>query len=206
VAPEVGEHWANTYIDMCVRGPLTGSRDKPADQCHPEPNYNWDLLIWFLPQTGCRMTIKDRSLDDPYLCAPQRIRYQWQGLPTANKPVGFDTILMPHEPGPRAKPYADRITVLANADGLVGLEINYEVCTYNQRRDERLVLVWNTGGKLVKVGDIETDSQQAYVATGTDPGTKKPSTYVWLRQGKALKHRGKTLFQASKPANWQQNL
>jgi hypothetical protein len=206
VAPEVGEHWANTYIDISVRGPLTGSRDKPWEQCHPEPNYNWDLLVWFRPQPDCRMTIKDRSLDDPYLVAPQRIRYQWQGLPTPDQPVCFDTILMPHEPGPRARPYADRIKVLANADGLVALEINYEVRTYNRRGDERLVLVWNTTGRNVQVADLETDAQQAYVATGTDLGTQKPYTYVWMRQGKGLRYQGETLFEGDKPADRHQEV
>ena len=205
VAPEAGTHWANTYIDMSVTGGvLFGSRDKPVAQSHPEPNHNWDLLVWFLPKPGYRMTITDRTIQDPYLVSPLRVRYQWEGLPPAGKPVQCDTILMPHQPGPRAKPYADRIKVLVNRAGLVALEINYQMCSYNRRRDERIVLVWNTSGKTVTVGGIETDALQAYVATGTEHKAKKPYTYAWMRQGKVLKHQGKVLFQEGAAADREQ--
>jgi len=73
-----------------------------------------------------------------------------------------------------------------------------------RRRDERIVLVWNTSGKPVTVGGIETDAVQAYVAAGTEHGAKKPYTYAWMRQGKVLKHQGKMVLQSGKPADREQ--
>ena len=206
VAPEVGEHWANTYIDLCVRGPLTGGRNKPFQQCHPEPNYNWDLLVWFLPKPGCRMTIRDRSLDDPYLCAPQRVRYAWQGMPTPGRAPRFDTLLMPHEPGPRATPFVDRIKVLVNTDQVVALEVNCEVRSHNRRRDEVHVLVWNTGGGTVTAGDLTTDARQAYVALPVDKKTKaRKLGYAWMHHGKTLTYKNQVLFSSKTPSNAQRS-
>ena len=54
----------------------------------------------------------------------------------------------PCDERPRAPSRTRTGKVLADAGGVVALEINYEVRTYsNRRRDERIVLVWNTSGK-----------------------------------------------------------
>lgn len=55
VGPQIGAHWANTFISAPI-----ASNGKIEMRTPPA-----DLLVYFAPQPGWRMQVADRTADDP---------------------------------------------------------------------------------------------------------------------------------------------
>ena len=120
VGPQVGEHWANTFIHQPVANNGTRSMKSPPV----------DLLVWFAPRENCNLQVIDRLIDDPRAEAcPNQVRYVWEGAPTVGEKLVFTQVYYPHppyrsratsnNPNPNAKAaYANELQATAHASGI----------------------------------------------------------------------------------------
>jgi hypothetical protein len=120
VGPQIGDHWANTFIHRPVVDNLQHSVPVPPA----------DLLVWFAPRKDCRLHVIDRLVDDPRAEAcPVQLRYAWEGRGEAGQRLVFTQVYYPHapyrprlftnnpNPGQKAT-YADDIQATAHAAGI----------------------------------------------------------------------------------------
>ncbi len=127
IGPQIGTHWANTFIHQPVGDNGTRSmRTPPAD-----------LLVWFAPRADCRLQVVDRLENDARAEAcPNQIRYVWEGTPAAGQKLVFTQIYYPHppyraraksnNPGSKAA-YADKLQATAHASGIEVIRDDAEV-------------------------------------------------------------------------------
>ena len=120
VGPQIGEHWANTFIHQPVANNGTRSMKSPPV----------DLLVWFAPRDDCKLQVIDRLIDDPRAEAcPNQVRYVWEGAPTVGEKLVFTQVYYPHppyrsratsnNPNPNAKAaYANELQATAHASGI----------------------------------------------------------------------------------------
>ena len=120
IGPQIGAHWANTFIHQPVANNGTRSMKSPAV----------DLLVWFAPRDDCKLQVIDRLIDDPRAEAcPNQIRYVWEGTPAVGEKLVFTQIYYPHppyrsratsnNPNPDAKAaYANKLQATAHASGI----------------------------------------------------------------------------------------
>ncbi len=116
--PQVGPHWANTFI-----GAPIGSNGQVEMATPPA-----DLLVWFAPRPECRLQVVDRLEVDPRAEASRaQVRYLWEGEATRGQKLVFTQLLYPHQPyrfrastnNPGAKAsYADELQATACASGI----------------------------------------------------------------------------------------
>lgn len=118
IGPQVGAHWANTFM-----GRLVASNGQVEMESPPV-----DLLIWFAPRPDCRLEVVDRLVEDAraIACSAQ-VRYVWEGTPKAGNKLVFTQIYYPHPPyrpsihsnhaGAKAS-YADELQATAGASGI----------------------------------------------------------------------------------------
>jgi hypothetical protein len=118
IGPQVGEHWANTFM-----GTLVASNGQVEMDAPPV-----DLLVWFAPRPDCRLQVVDRLQEDAraIACGAQ-LRYVWEGTPRAGDKLVFTQVYYPHPPyrptvtsnlaGARAA-YADDLQATAGAAGI----------------------------------------------------------------------------------------
>ncbi len=66
IGPQVGAHWANTFM-----GTLVANNGTVEMECPPV-----DLLVWFAPRPDCRLQVVDRLVEDAraIACSAQ-VRY-----------------------------------------------------------------------------------------------------------------------------------
>ncbi len=120
VGPQIGAHWANTFIHRPVANNGTRSMKSPPV----------DLLVWFAPRKDCELQVVDRLVEDPRAEAcPNQVRYQWEGTPEAGQREVFTQVYYPHapyrsratsnNPNPNAKAaYANELQATAHASGI----------------------------------------------------------------------------------------
>jgi hypothetical protein len=118
IGPQVGDHWANTFM-----GTLVASNGQVEMEAPPV-----DLLVWFAPRPDCRLQVVDRLQEDAraIACGAQ-LRYVWEGTPRAGDKLVFTQVYYPHPPyrptvtgnlaGARAA-YADDLQATAGASGI----------------------------------------------------------------------------------------
>jgi len=118
IGPQVGPHWANTFM-----GTLVASNGQVEMDAPPV-----DLLVWFAPRPDCRLQVVDRLAEDPraIACGAQ-LRYLWEGTPKAGDKLVFTQVYYPHPPyrptirsnhaGAKAN-YADELQATAGASGI----------------------------------------------------------------------------------------
>ena len=118
IGPQVGSHWANTFM-----GRLVASNGQIEMESPPV-----DLLVWFAPRPDCRLQVVDRIEEDPraIACGAQ-LRYLWEDRPKVGDKLVFTQVYYPHPPyrptlhsnhaGAKAK-YQDQLQATAHASGI----------------------------------------------------------------------------------------
>ena len=121
VGPQIGSHWANTFIHQPVanNGTRRSMKSPPVD-----------LLVWFAPRKDCELKVIDRLIDDPRAEAcPNQVRYQWEGTPAIGEKLVFTQVYYPHSPyraratsnnpNPNTRAaYANELQATAHASGI----------------------------------------------------------------------------------------
>lgn len=118
IGPQVGPHWANTFM-----GSLVASNGAVEMKAPPA-----ELLVWFAPRKDCRLQVVDRLSEDARAIAcPAQLRYVWEGTPKAGDKLVFTQVYYPHAPyrssifsnhaGAKAV-YADQLQATAGASGI----------------------------------------------------------------------------------------
>ena len=120
VGPQIGSHWANTFIHQPVANNGTRSMKSPPV----------DLLVWFAPRKDCELKVIDRLIDDPRAEAcPNQVRYKWEGTPVIGEKLVFTQVYYPHSPyraratsnnpNPNTRAaYANELQATAHASGI----------------------------------------------------------------------------------------
>lgn len=78
VGPEIGENWANTYVQSLFCTGLGLGRGFLRWKNPPQ-----DLLVFYPPQKDCHLEIVNRFEEQPYRQLPVRLRYVWKGMAQA---------------------------------------------------------------------------------------------------------------------------
>jgi hypothetical protein len=166
VGPQLGAHWANTFIHQPVAENGTRSAKTPPV----------DLLVWFAPRTDCRLEVVDRLFDDPRAVAcPNQVRYVWEGTPAAGEKLVFTQIYYPHapykpnptsnnpNPGVRAA-YKDDLQATAHASGIRVVRDDPEATVLRLELESGHVewVVFNPRARSLKVDSIETHDLLGY--------------------------------------------
>lgn len=120
IGPQIGPHWANTFVSGPVGENGTRSlRTPPAD-----------LLVWFAPRAERRIQTINRLERDPRAEAcPNQVRYLWEGESAPGDRQVFTQLYYPHmpyrsrptsnNPNPNAEAaYADERQATAHASGI----------------------------------------------------------------------------------------
>jgi hypothetical protein len=182
----VGDNWANTFIDFHLNTGLgLGSG------LHRTENPNYNLLIWFVPQKGCRVTHLDRSRTNIWQTLPQQLQYAWEGLAQQGQKLSFGTILWPHPPDRDPTKWANNLEAVINTPDLsaVRVKINDELS---------YVMVLNDTGQSQTAGPVTTDAR----LTAVEERKGKP-TAVMVYQGAKVSYEGKALLALDKAATVQ---
>ena len=163
VGPQMGAHWANTYFDEL----------RAASFPQPLKNPAYDLLVYFAPQPGRRLQVVDRSATDPRAAdVPAQLRYLWQGITRAGQKLCFTQVLYPHTASlKRARsnaPGAVRAQDLVGTAGADAVDVLVDtaettVLRFAFDKDRVEWVVCNPAGKPIKIKQLSTDAQFAYV-------------------------------------------
>ena len=167
IGPQIGAHWANTFLSAPVGGNSTFSMESPAV----------DLLVWFAPRDDCRMQVIDRMMLDPRTGdCPAQLRYTWEGTPEIGQRLVFTQIYYPHLPHrPRASTnnpgavavYGDDLQATAGAAGITVLQDDPEatVLRLALTADSVEHVVFNPHKECLMFGDFQTGEAYAYIRT-----------------------------------------
>lgn len=168
IGPQVGPHWANTFLSAPVGDNGNRSlRTPPAD-----------LLVWFAPRPDCRLHLVDRCAEDPRAEAcPNQVRYVWEGTPGAGECLVFTQVYVPHPPH-RARPtsnnpnpgaraaYANDLQATAGAAGIQVVQDSPETSilhlTLEPGREEWVL--FNPAERAVDLGGTPSRAAYAYRA------------------------------------------
>jgi len=167
IGPQLGRHWANTFIHQPVAE--NGTR---SVKCPPV-----DLLVWFAPRADCRLQVVDRLIEDPRAEAcPNQVRYVWEGTPAAGERLVFTQLYYPHapyraratsnNPNPGAKAaYADELQATAHASGITVIRDDPEASILRLELESGRVewAVFNPNAKPMMVGGGETREPMVYL-------------------------------------------
>ncbi len=182
IFPKVGENWANTFIDFHLSTGLgLGSG------LHRTENPNYDLLIWFVPQKGCRVTHLDRSRTNIWQALPQQLHYAWEGLAQPGQKLSFGTILWPHPPDRDPTKWANNLEALTNSPDLSAVRVKIT-------DDLAYLMVLNDTGQSRMAGPITTDARLTVLTVRKG----KPET-VMVYQGAKVTYEGKAVLALDKP-------
>ena len=164
IGPQLGSHWANTFIHQPVAENGTRSMKAPPA----------DLLVWFAPRADCRLQVVDRLQDDPRAEAcPNQVRYVWEGTPAVGQQLVFTQVYYPHasyrprvasnNPGSKAA-YADELQATAHASGIKVIRDEAEVSILQLELESGHVewVAFNPEGKTLKLDSIEMSDPFAY--------------------------------------------
>ena len=166
IGPQLGSHWANTFIHQPVSENLTRSAKTPPV----------DLLVWFAPRADCRMEVVDRLEDDPRAGAcPNQVRYVWEGTPAVGEKLVFTQVYYPHapykprpssnNPNPGVKAaYADALQATAHASGIhvIRDDVGASILRLELEPGRVEWVAFNTEGKPLTVGDNQTNEPMVY--------------------------------------------
>jgi hypothetical protein len=166
VGPQIGEHWANTFIHQPVANNGTRSMKSPPV----------DLLVWFAPREDCQLQVVDRLIEDPRAEAcPNQVRYVWEGTPAAGEKLVFTQIYYPHapyrsratsnNPNPNAKAaYANELEATAHASGIRVLRDDAEasILRLELQPGEIEWIVFNPSGTTLQVDQMTTKRPYHY--------------------------------------------
>jgi len=165
VGPQIGRHWANTFM-----GTLVASNGQV--EMHAPPA---DLLVWFAPRDDCRLQVVDRLSEDARtLACPAQVRYLWEGTPEAGDSLVFTQVYWPHAPyrptissnhaGARAV-YADELRQTAGASGISAVRDDPRASVLRIETDPGTVewVVFNPHGGDVVYADRHTTRPYEYI-------------------------------------------
>jgi hypothetical protein len=170
IGPQLGSHWANTFIHQPVAENGTRSAKTPPV----------DLLAWFAPRADCRLEIVDRLKEDPRSEAcPNQVRYVWEGTPAAGEKLVFTQVYYPHppyrarptsnNPNPAAKAaYANELQATAHASGIKVLRDDVEASVLRLELEPGNVewVGFNPLSKPLVLGDAQTSEPMVYLRSG----------------------------------------
>ncbi|MFM7322123.1 MAG: hypothetical protein ACKO5K_11445 [Armatimonadota bacterium] len=166
VGPQVGEHWANTFMNgLVASNGAVEMRNPPAD-----------LLVWFAPRADCRLQVVDRLEEDPRAIAcPAQVRYVWEGTPRVGDRQVFTQVYLPHPPyrpairsnqaGAKAS-YADVLHATAGASGITAVRDDASVSLLRVETTPGRVewVLFNPNRETVEVAGKSTREPYAAVA------------------------------------------
>ncbi len=168
IGPQLGSHWANTFIHQPVA-------DNNARAAKTPPV---DLLVWFAPRSDCVLQVIDRLESDPRAVAcPNQVRYAWEGTPTAGETLVFTQVYHPHapyrpnpasnNPGTKAA-YADELQATAHASGIRAVRDDPAASILRLELEPGRVewVVFNPRSKALSWDDLESNEQMAYLDNG----------------------------------------
>lgn len=169
VGPQIGSHWANTFIHQPVANNGTRSMKSPPV----------DLLVWFAPRKDCELKVIDRLIDDPRAEAcPNQVRYQWEGTPAIGEQLVFTQVYFPHSPyraratsnnpNPNARAaYANELQATAHASGIQILKDSPEVSVLRLELTPGQVewVVFNPEMKSLQIENLQSASPFLYRST-----------------------------------------
>ena len=168
IGPQIGNHWANTFIHKPVASNGTQSGKSPPA----------DLLVWFAPRSDCRLQVVDRLVDDPRATGcPNQLRYLWEGSPEIGETLVFTQVYYPHapyrslptsnNPNPGSKSaYANILQATAHASGIQVIQDSVEVSILRLNLEANKVewVAFNPLGKELRVGKSRVSNRLAYLA------------------------------------------
>lgn len=171
IGPQIGGHWANTFIHQPVAQNGTRSMKSPPV----------DLLVWFAPRPDCELQVIDRLNDDPRAEAcPNQVRYQWEGVPAAGDRQVFTQVYYPHppyrsrarsnNPNPDAKAvYANTLQATAHASGIRALRDSPEASVLRLELTPGEVewVVFNPGEEVIHFEAHQSNSPFLYHPPGS---------------------------------------
>ena len=171
VGPQIGDHWANTFIHAPIDDDGNRSLKTPPA----------DLLVWFAPRADCRLQILDRTEGDPRTdSCPRQERYLWEGTPAVGQREVFTQVYVPHPPyrsrtmsnDPGATGgYADTLQATACASGITAIRDDAEASILRLELEPGRVewVVFNPEGRVLEVDSRETSEPLAYFDTAVGP-------------------------------------
>lgn len=129
IGPQIGSHWANTFMSYPVAD--NGRRSAPTPAV--------DLLVWFAPHEERKLRSENRLETDPRAQAcPNQLRYTWEGTPSAGQSMVFTSLYYPHLPyrpdkvsnnpsqGQTAAAWKNQREATAHASGITVIEDNVD--------------------------------------------------------------------------------
>jgi hypothetical protein len=144
-----GEHWMNTWFS---------AHHFQSAKVYDVPP--WDLLVWYAPRAGARLSMSERPVDTPAASRVVPTRYAWEGEVSPGSRVQFVQVYLPHAPAADATPLAAGIEALADEPGLAAVRIalggRVEIGILNPSGDPRAI---DTKGS----GRLVTDAKAAYL-------------------------------------------
>ena len=166
VGPQIGSHWANTFIHQPIANNGTRSMKSPPV----------DLLVWFAPREDCELQVIDRLKEDPRAEAcPNQVRYQWEGTPEIGEKLVFTQVYYPHSPyrsratsnnpNPTTRPaYANELQATAHASGIQILMDSPETSVLRLELTPGQVewAVFNPEKKLLEIENLQSASAFLY--------------------------------------------
>lgn len=166
IGPQLGEHWANTFVHQPVADNGTRSMKSPPV----------DLLVWFAPRDDCRLQVIDRLIEDPRAEAcPNQVRYAWEGTPAAGEKLVFTQVYYPHppyrsravsnNPNPNVSAaYASELQATAHASGIRVIRDDPEatILRLELQPGEVEWVVFNPAGATPQLDEVETDKPYQY--------------------------------------------
>ena len=173
IGPQIGEHWANTFIHQPVAN--NGTRSM---KCPPV-----DLLVWFAPNKSCELQIIDRLSDDPRAEAcPNQVRYLWEGKPAVGEKLVFTQVYYPHAPY-RSRPtsnnpnpdataaYANKLQATAHASGIQILRDTPEVSVLRLELNPNQVewVMFNPHEETIEFESHVSDEPFLYITSSQSP-------------------------------------
>ena len=163
--PQIGAHWANTFMSAPIDGNGRFSMRTPPV----------DLLVWFAPQKDCRLQVVDLFMTDPRAAdCPAQLRYMWEGMAEVGRQLVFTQVYHPHPPyrarastvNPGATAvYDDELQATAGAAAIRVVRDDPEasVLRLEFRPGEVEWVVFNAHGVELALGDRTTRERYAYV-------------------------------------------
>ncbi|MHB9134230.1 MAG: hypothetical protein ACYDBB_24435 [Armatimonadota bacterium] len=160
-----GPNWVNVWMPKFLNGhygALVNVNGRNA-RLSPVENAPRDLLIWYAPKPDGAMVIekllRERSELDCYvpmnsdMNLPLRSWYTRTGEWKPEEPQAFTTVLMPHAPGMDAAKLASSLATLQDTAEYTILQV--------RDGDTVRVIIMNTSGQPVSVGNLTTDAESA---------------------------------------------
>ena len=170
IGPQIGAHWANTFLSAPIGGNGRFSMKSPAV----------DLLVWFAPRSDRQLQIIDRLSVDPRTSdCPTQLRYMWQGKVEVDQKMVFTQLYYPHLPyrsrtsnnNPDAKVenrYDLQSTVGASGISVLRDDIETTILRIELAEDEIEWIVFNPQSKPVSVDNLEIIRPYAYIGNNTN--------------------------------------